>query len=71
MIVIRRMVDKERAHTAIFLKGEEPLIFPTSDHEHARILQIYLQDRPYEGVANDFTDYIAVLRGRDTKNPPQ
>ena len=57
MIVIRRMVDRQRAYTAIFLPGEPPKIFPTSDHEHARIMQIYLQDRPYEGVANDFTDF--------------
>ena len=57
MIVIRRMTDRQRAYTAIFLPGEPPKIFPTSDHEHARILQIYLQDRPYDGVANDFTDF--------------
>lgn len=57
MIVIRRMVDRHRAYTAIFLPGEPPKIFPTSDQEHARIMQIYLQDRAYEGVANDFTDF--------------
>jgi hypothetical protein len=57
MIVIRRMTDRQRAYTAIFLPGEPPKIFPTSDQEHARILQIYLQDRPYAGVANDFTDF--------------
>jgi len=57
MIVIRRMVDRHRAYTAIFLPGEPPKIFPTSDQEHARVLQIYLQDRPHAGVCNDFTDY--------------
>lgn len=56
MLVIRRMVDRHRAYTALLLPGEPPRIFPTSDHEHARILQIYKQDRPYEGVCNDFTD---------------
>ena len=69
MIVIRRMVDQQRAHTAIFLKGEPPLIFPTTDQEHARVLQIYKQDREYEGILNDFSDYIAVLRAKE--NPPQ
>lgn len=60
MVVIRRMVDRHRAYTAIFLKGEPPKIFPTSDYEHARILQIYKQDRPYEGILNDFsTDPLA------------
>jgi len=57
MIVIRRLVDRHRAYTAIFLKGEAPRIFPTSEHEHGRILQIYKQDRRHEGICNDFTDY--------------
>ena len=57
MIVIRRLTDRHRAYTAIFLKGEPPKIFPTSDYEHARILQIYLQDRPYDGIHNDYTEF--------------
>lgn len=57
MVVIRRLVDRHRAYTAIMLPGEPPRIFPTSDHEHARILQIYLQDRPYDGVHNDFSAF--------------
>ena len=56
MLVIRRMVDRQRSYTAIFLPGEPAKIFPTTDQEHARILQIYKQDRPHEGVVNDFTD---------------
>ena len=55
MIVIRRMVDKRRAYTAIFLPGSEPKIFPTTDYEHARILEIFKQDKFYEGIQNDFT----------------
>lgn len=58
MIVIRRMVDRRRAYTAIFLKGEPPKIFPTSDAEHARILQVYKQDRPHEGILNDFSEDV-------------
>jgi hypothetical protein len=57
MVVIRRLVDRHRAYTGIFLPGEPPKIFPTSDQEHARILQIYKQDRSYEGIVNDFSDY--------------
>ena len=56
-LVIRRMVDKHRSYTAIFSKGEEPKIFPTSDREHARILEIYKQDRFYENIINDFSDF--------------
>ena len=57
MIMIRRMVDRQRAYTAIFLRGEPAQIFPTTDQEHARILQIYKQDRPHTGILNDFTDF--------------
>lgn len=57
MLVIRRMDDGKRSYTAIFLPGEQPRIFPTTDQEHARVLQIYKQDKPYQDVANDFTDY--------------
>jgi hypothetical protein len=57
MLVIRRMVDRRSSATAIFLPGEPPRIFPTSDHEHARILQIYKQDCRHQDVLNDFTEY--------------
>lgn len=59
MLVIRRLVDRRRAYTALLLPGEPPRVFPTSDHEHARILQIYKQDRPYDGIVNDFTELPA------------
>lgn len=65
MLVIRRLDDGKRSYTAIFLPGEPPRIFPTSNQEHARILQIYKQDRPYDGVVNDFSEYAI---GRD--EPP-
>ncbi|MEY2880961.1 MAG: hypothetical protein RLZZ15_3341 [Verrucomicrobiota bacterium] len=65
MLVIRRLVDRHRAYTGVFLPGEPPKIFPTTDYEHARILQIYKQDRAHEGVCNDFSDYAL---GRD--HPP-
>jgi hypothetical protein len=67
MIVIRRLIDRERAFTAIFLPGEPARIFPTSDHEHARVLQIYKQDRRYPDVVNDFTDFD--LRPTSSERP--
>jgi hypothetical protein len=57
MLLIRRMDDGKRSYTAMFLPGEPARIFPTSQQEHARILQIYKQDQPYPDVLNDFTDY--------------
>ena len=56
-MVIRRMVDRHRAYTAIFLPGEEPRIFPTSEHDHARILQIFKQDRLHPDIVNDFSEF--------------
>jgi hypothetical protein len=57
------MVDKHKAYTAIFLPGSEPKIFPTTDYEHNRILQIFKQDKPYDGIINDFSDYnVSKLR---------
>jgi len=65
MLVIRRLVDRRRAYTGIFLPGEAPKIFPTSDQEHARVLQIYKQDRLYVGIVNDFSDFaISATRPR-------
>ncbi len=56
MLVIRRFDDGKRSFTAIFLSGEPAKIFPTTDREHARILQIYKQDKLYTDILNDFTD---------------
>lgn len=67
MIVIRRLTDRRRAYTGIFLPGEPPRIFPTNDHEHARILEIYLQDRPYAGIVNDHSLYQL---GKDSPPSP-
>ena len=69
MIVIRRMVDRQRSYTGIFLPGEPAQIFPTTDYEHARILQIYKQDRPHEGIINDFTDLDAVASTASAPEP--
>ncbi len=57
MLLIRRQDDGKRSYTAIFLPGEPARVCPTSDYEHARVLQIFKQDRPYQDVLNDFTDY--------------
>ena len=72
MLVIRRLVDRRRSYTGIFLPGEPPKIFPTSDQEHARILHIYKQDRPYDGIVNDFSDYdFGSFSGAKKTTPPK
>jgi len=60
MIVIRRATLDRRSYTVIMLKGEEPKWIPTTDYEHQRILEIYKQDKPYDGIENDFTDFNIV-----------
>lgn len=50
------MIDKHRSYTCIFLPGCEPKVFPTTDYEHGRILEIFKQDKHYEGIINDFSE---------------
>ncbi len=69
MMVIRRLVDRHRAYTAIFLPGQEPRIFPTTEYEHRRILEIYKQDRRYEGIHNDFSEFDLGTPHRDSPPP--
>lgn len=38
------------------LPGCEPKVFPTTDYEHSRILEIFKQDKYYEGIINDFSE---------------
>lgn len=70
MLVIRRLDDGKRSYTALFLPGEPARIFPTSNYEHARILQIYKQDRPYRDVWNDFTEFGIGSVGPAPSAPP-
>ena len=56
MIFIRRAVDKHKAYTVIMLPGEPAKWIPTSDYEHQRILEIFKQDKYYEGIENEFAE---------------
>lgn len=57
MIFIRRAVDKHKAYTVIMLPGEPTKWIPTTDYEHQRILEIFKQDKYYEGIENDFSEW--------------
>lgn len=61
MIFIRRAVDKHKAYTVIMLPGEPTKWIPTTDYEHQRILEIFKQDKYYEGIENDFTEYEEIF----------
>ncbi len=56
MLVIRRKVTRSQAFTVFMMPGyhEE---WPTSEYEHQEILNVFKQDRTYEGILNDFSDY--------------
>jgi hypothetical protein len=56
VVLIRRATKNLRDYTVIMLKGEEPKWILTTNYEHNRILEIFKQDKAYEGIENDFTD---------------
>lgn len=56
MLVIRRKVTREQSYTVFMLPGYYRE-WPTSEREHRDILELYKQDRLYEGVVNDFSEY--------------
>jgi hypothetical protein len=66
MLVIRRMETRTQGYTVMMLGPDYRVQFPTSMHEHERILQIYKQDRRYRDVCNDFTEY-----GLDSRTSPE
>ena len=35
--------------------------WPTNDYEHAEIKKIFLQDKPYDGIINDFSNHFKRL----------
>ena len=56
MLVIRRKVTRGKSYTVFMLPGynEE---WSTSEYEHQEILRLFMQDQPYDGIHNDFSDY--------------
>lgn len=70
MLVIRRKVTRNQAYTVFMLPGFHRE-WPTSDYEHQEILQLFKQDRAYEGIANDFSDYRigSAIESEPRENP--
>jgi hypothetical protein len=57
MLVIRRMETRTQGFTVMMLGRDYCAKFPTTLHEHERILQIFKQDRRHQDVSNDFSEY--------------
>ena len=56
MLVIRRKVTRERSYTVLMLPDYHRE-WPTTEREHQEILKLFLQDRPYQDIVNDFSEY--------------
>lgn len=57
MLVIRRKVTFGQGYTVLMLPGGYYREYPTTEREHAEMLKLYKQDKPYPDILNDFTDY--------------
>ena len=51
----------DQSKTLIWFSKDYYHIWPTNDYEHAEIQKIFLQDKPYEGIINDFNNHFKAL----------
>ena len=55
----------KKPKTLIWFSKDLYYEWPTSDHEHAEIQKIFLQDKPYDGILNDFNQHFGPLFKKD------
>ena len=56
-VSITRKRTFAKSYTVVTFDKDHRYIWPTNEHEHAEIEKIYLQDKPYEGIQNNFTKW--------------
>ena len=56
-VSIRRKRGFKKSYTVIVFDEDNIHEWPTNDHEHVEIEKIFKQDKPYEGIINDYTKY--------------
>ena len=56
MLVIRRKVTRSQSYTVLMLPGYHRE-WPTSEHEHLEILKLFKQDKSYQDIVNDFSEF--------------
>ena len=61
MVSIRRKRTFSQSFTVIIFDKYNRYEWPTSEYEHGEIMKIFKQDKPYEGILNDFTTYRKLL----------
>ena len=59
MVSIRRKRTFLRSYTVIVFDKEHIYEWPTNEHEHFKIMEIFKQDKAYEGIINDFNGILA------------
>ena len=57
MVSIRRKRGFKESYTVIVFDKDNIHEWPTTEQEHGKILEIFKQDKPYEGIINDYTIY--------------
>ena len=60
-VVIRRRRGFSKSYTVITFDKDNIHEWPTTEHEHHEIMKIFKQDKPYDGIINDYTRYKKLL----------
>ena len=68
MVSIRRKRTFSKSFTVIKFDKYNVYEWPTSEYEHGEIMKIFKQDKPYDGIINDFTIYRKLLEGNKNDN---
>jgi len=55
MVSIRRKRTRTQSYTVITFDKNNRHVWPTNEHEHHEIMKIFKQDKPYEGIINDYS----------------
>jgi len=63
VVSVRRICSgpDKPSKTLIWFSDDLHYQWPTNDYEHAEIQKIFLQDKPYEGILNDFNQHFKAL----------
>ena len=61
MVSITRKRTRNQSYTVIVFDKNNIHEWPTSEYEHNRIMQIFKQDKPYEGIINDYTKWKKLI----------
>ena len=66
-VSIRRMSAPagQKPKTLIYFSKDLYYIWPLDEYEHAQVEKIFLQDKPYEGIVNDFNQHFKPLFDKD------